>query len=82
MRWVLVLLYGRGVMPSHSRMYFAVVPKRGARPAILPRDRYRDGGKVKNRTPQESLGLGAVAWISQSAVSGPTRSIKSARTLA
>ena len=31
-------------------MYVAVVPNRGSRPAILLRESYRDGGRVKNRT--------------------------------
>jgi Transposase DDE domain len=31
-------------------MYVAVVPNRGSRPAILLRESYRDGKKVKNRT--------------------------------
>jgi len=31
-------------------MYVAVVPNRGSPPAILLRQSYRDGGKVKNRT--------------------------------
>ena len=31
-------------------MYVAVVPNRGSRPAILLRESYRDGEKVKNRT--------------------------------
>lgn len=31
-------------------MYVAVVPNRGAAPAILLRESYRDGSKVKNRT--------------------------------
>jgi hypothetical protein len=31
-------------------MYVAVVPNRGSRPAILLRESYRDGGKVRNRT--------------------------------
>ena len=31
-------------------MYVAVVPNRGSRPAILLRESYRDGDKVKNRT--------------------------------
>jgi hypothetical protein len=31
-------------------MYVAVVPNRRSRPAILLRESYRDGGKVKNRT--------------------------------
>ena len=31
-------------------MYVAVVPNRGSRPAILLRESFRDGGKVKNRT--------------------------------
>lgn len=31
-------------------MYVAVVPDRRSRPAILLRESYRDGGKVKNRT--------------------------------
>jgi len=31
-------------------MYVAVVPNRKSRPAILLRESYRDGGKVKNRT--------------------------------
>jgi hypothetical protein len=31
-------------------MYVAVVPNRGSRPAILLRESYRDGSKVKNRT--------------------------------
>src|SRR6201982_2868346 len=31
-------------------MYVAVVPNRGSPPAILLRESYRDGGKVKNRT--------------------------------
>src|SRR6202011_59032 len=31
-------------------MYVAVVPNRGSRPAILLRESYRDGAKVKNRT--------------------------------
>lgn len=31
-------------------MYVAVVPNRGSAPAILLRESYRDGGKVKNRT--------------------------------
>ena len=31
-------------------MYVAVVPKRGSPPAILLRQSYREGGKVKNRT--------------------------------
>jgi Transposase DDE domain len=41
-------------MRSRSRfklhMYVAVVPNRGSPPAILLRESYRDGGKVKNRT--------------------------------
>ena len=32
-------------------MYVARVPNRGSPPAILLRESYRDGGKVKNRTP-------------------------------
>ena len=31
-------------------MYVAVVPNRSCRPAILLRESYRDGAKVKNRT--------------------------------
>ncbi len=31
-------------------MYVAVVPNRGSPPAVLLRESYRDGGKVKNRT--------------------------------
>jgi hypothetical protein len=31
-------------------MYVAVVPNRGSHPAILLRESYRDGAKVKNRT--------------------------------
>jgi hypothetical protein len=31
-------------------MYVAVVPNRSSRPAILLRESYRDGDKVKNRT--------------------------------
>jgi hypothetical protein len=31
-------------------MYVAVVPNRGSRPAILLRESYREGGKVRNRT--------------------------------
>jgi hypothetical protein len=31
-------------------MYVAVVPNRRSRPAILLRESYRDGAKVKNRT--------------------------------
>jgi len=31
-------------------LYVAVVPNRGSRPAILLRESYRDGAKVKNRT--------------------------------
>jgi hypothetical protein len=31
-------------------MYVAIVPNRGSRPAILLRESYRDGDKVKNRT--------------------------------
>ena len=31
-------------------MYVAVVPNRGSPPAILLRESYREGGKVKNRT--------------------------------
>ena len=31
-------------------MYVAVVPNRGSPPAILLRESYRAGGKVKNRT--------------------------------
>src|SRR5258705_11877595 len=31
-------------------MYVAVVPNRSSRPAILLRESYRDGAKVKNRT--------------------------------
>jgi hypothetical protein len=31
-------------------MYVAIVPNRGSPPAILLRESYRDGGKVKNRT--------------------------------
>ena len=31
-------------------MYVAVVPNRGSPPAILLRQSYREGGKVKNRT--------------------------------
>jgi len=31
-------------------MYVAIVPNRGSRPAILLRESYRDGNKVKNRT--------------------------------
>src|SRR5262249_5785678 len=33
-------------------MYVAVVPNRGSAPAILLRESYRDGAKVKNRTLQ------------------------------
>jgi hypothetical protein len=32
------------------RMYVAVVPNRGSPPAVLLRESYREGGKVKNRT--------------------------------
>ena len=31
-------------------MYVAIVPNRGSAPAVLLRESYRDGGKVKNRT--------------------------------
>jgi hypothetical protein len=31
-------------------MYVAIIPNRSSRPAILLRESYRDGGKVKNRT--------------------------------
>ena len=31
-------------------MYVTVVPNRGSPPAILLRETYREGGKVKNRT--------------------------------
>src|SRR5215831_5744906 len=31
-------------------MYVAVIPNRSSRPAILLRESYRDGDKVKNRT--------------------------------
>ena len=31
-------------------MYVAVIPNRSSRPAILLRESYRDGTKVKNRT--------------------------------
>src|SRR5215468_6156617 len=31
-------------------MYVAIVPNRGSRPAVLLRESYRDGDKVKNRT--------------------------------
>jgi hypothetical protein len=31
-------------------MYIETVPNRGSRPAILLRESYRDGGKVKKRT--------------------------------
>src|SRR5436853_6598059 len=31
-------------------MYVAVVPNRGSRPAVLLRESYREGSKVKNRT--------------------------------
>src|SRR5438552_14489574 len=31
-------------------MYVAIVPNRGSPPAILLRESYRDGAKVKNRT--------------------------------
>ena len=31
-------------------MYVAVVPNRGSRPAVLLRESYREGTKVKNRT--------------------------------
>src|SRR5258708_36072935 len=31
-------------------MYVAVVPNRSSRPAVLLRESYRDGAKVKNRT--------------------------------
>ena len=31
-------------------MYVAVVPNRSSRPAVLLRESYRDGVKVKNRT--------------------------------
>ena len=31
-------------------MYVAIVPNRSSRPAILLRESYRDGAKVKNRT--------------------------------
>jgi hypothetical protein len=34
----------------HERMYVAVVPNRGSPPAILLRESYRDGAKVRNRT--------------------------------
>src|SRR4029453_9711399 len=33
-------------------MYVAIVPNRGSPPAILLRESYRDGSKVKNRTLQ------------------------------
>ena len=32
------------------RMYIATVPNRGSPPAILIRESYREGGKVKSRT--------------------------------
>lgn len=45
-------------------MYVAVVPNRGSSPAVLLRESYREGGKVKNRTlknlsdwPAERVGL-------------------------
>jgi len=31
-------------------MYITIVPNRSSRPATLPRERYREGGKVRNRT--------------------------------
>ncbi len=31
-------------------MYVTVVPNRSSPPAILPRERFRDNGKVRNRT--------------------------------
>ena len=31
-------------------MYVTAVPNRGSPPAILLRETYREGGKVKNRT--------------------------------
>jgi hypothetical protein len=31
-------------------MYVAIAPNRSSRPAILLRESYRDGAKVKNRT--------------------------------
>jgi hypothetical protein len=37
-------------------MYVAVVPNRGSPPAILLRESYRDGGKVKNRTLKNLTG--------------------------
>jgi hypothetical protein len=51
-------------------MYVAEIPNRNSPPAFLPRESYREGGKVKNRTlanlsslpieqaPSEGLGLG------------------------
>ncbi len=41
-------------------MYVTVVPNRSSPPAILPRESFRDNGKVRNRTLGESLGLDAV----------------------
>lgn len=31
-------------------MYVAIVPNRKSKPAVLLRESYREGGKVKNRT--------------------------------
>ncbi len=44
----------------HMVMYVTVVPNRSSPLAILPRESFRDNGKVRNRTLGESLGLDAV----------------------
>ena len=47
-RRVVVMIHGLSAMIAV--MYVARVPNRGSPPAILLRESYREGGKVKNRT--------------------------------
>src|SRR5713101_7724245 len=48
--WASFSLTEAEVWSRNVGMYIAVVPNRGSPPAILLREGYREGGKVKNRT--------------------------------
>ena len=43
-------------------MYVARIPNRGSPPAILLRESYREGGKVKNRTPPRAPEVSFFPW--------------------
>ena len=49
-------------------MYLTGVPNRSSPPAVLPRDNYRDGSKVKTRT-LANLTDWALTWIRLKSVS-------------